>query len=158
MEQLNNPGQLDTLTPDARILLKIVDQFARSKTYGHGYGLFEKDDQAYWFAQKMGREAVRNIRKQKIIPASFYLWLQTFRFLPDNFVLPHGGSTVKQLILNLRRSGVEVKQVLGYLEERRELHIKEYCNPELNRAFGTQQGTWTAIENVRNLRHAQRPR
>jgi len=127
--------------------------------------LFYKDDQAYRFAKKMGRAAVQDFWEDEIIPAGFYHWLRANRFLPHNFVIPLGGSTVEKLILNLRRFGVEAKQILHYLEARRGLQeaqrglqIKSYCNPELKKSFGTQQGTWTAIDNMRLMRHVRRPR
>jgi hypothetical protein len=152
------------LTPADRLMLLIVAQFVRIRLSGNEGKrvpdsiLFGQDDQAYRLAKGMGRLAVRKFGKYKIIPAGFYLWLKANRFLPHSFVIPLGGSTVEKLILNLRHFGVEAKSVLSYLEERRELRIKEYCSPELNRSFGTQQGTWTAIDNMRLMRHAHQPR
>src|SRR5690606_38079255 len=115
MEQLNNTGQSDALTPDARILLVIVAQFVRmrlSENEGKkapDSKFFQYDDQAYRFAKGMGRMAVRSFWKFKIIPAGFYLWLQANRFMPHSFAIPPGGSTVEILIQNLRGFGVEAK-------------------------------------------------
>jgi len=126
---------------------------------------FREDYQAFLYAKGMGRAAVKDFWEDEIIPAGFYLWLQAHRFLPNNFVIPRGGSTLEKLILNLQRFRVEAKQILRYLEARRGLHeelrghqIKTYCNPELNRSFETQQGLWIAIDNRRLMRHMRRPR
>ena len=164
-------GLSGCLTSDARILLVLVAQFVRMRlSEDNGKKapdskFFQYDEQAYRLAKGMCRMAVRSFWKSKIIPAGFYLWLQANRFLPHSFVIPLGGSTVEILILNLRRFGVEAKQILRYLEarsglqeEKRGHQIKAYCNPELKNSFGTQQGTWTAIDNMRQMRHVRRPR
>ena len=159
MEQPNISGQLGTLTPDARILLVLVAQFVLmrlSEDEGKkapDSKFFQYDDQAYRLAKGMGRMAVRSFWKSKIIPAGFYLWLQANRFLPHSFIIPLGGSSVEKLILNLRQFGVEAKQILRYLDERRALHIKEDCSPELNRSFGARYGIRSTKGDVGLMRH-----
>ncbi len=164
MEHSEISGLSGCLTPADRLMLLIVAQFVRIRLSGNegervpDSKFFRDDDQAYRLAKGMGRMAVRSFGKYKIIPAGFYLWLQANRFLPHSFVIPPGGSTVEKLRLSLRQFGVEAEDVLNYLHARRELRIKEYCSPELNRSFGTQQGTWIAIDNMRQRKHVRPPR
>lgn len=166
MEHFEISGLSGCLTPADRlkIMLLIVAQFVRIRISGNEGKrvldsiLFQQDDQAHRLAKGMGRMAVRSFGKYKIIPAGFYLWLQANRFLPHSFVIPLGDSTVEKLLLSLRQFGVEAEDVLSYLRARRELRLKKYCSPELNRSFGTQQGTWTAIDHMRQRKHVRPPR
>ena len=160
MKHSNSDGPLGDRTPNVLILLEIVRQFVRSACTEkeNDCEFFEEDDQARWLATGMTEPSARKYRKHEIIPAGFFLWLQAHGFLPHRLVIPQGGSTVEQLILILRRFSIEAEQVLNFLKERRQIRTKRTCSPELNRAFGTQQGTWTAIENVKLMRHAHQPR
>ena len=156
MQQLNNVEPIgEDRKLDAGILLVIVEHFVLSKRSADGHGLFEGDEEAVLLAREMGEMPVMKFKKYRVVPAKFHEWLRKM-ILPPGFALPVGKSTIQHLRASLEDSNAGERLVDYFFERGQGRRRNEH--PELRRSFGTQQGTWTAIENMRLMRHVRRPR
>jgi len=141
---------------DERILSELVQHFVLCKGSAIGYGLFENDNQAVALAQEMGRMPVQKFERYGTVPAKFHEWLRKVMVLPSDFPMPNGVSTIPRLLATLENAEA-ADNLFDYFLERDQFSIKNDY-PDLNKSFGTQQGTWAAIENVKLMRHAHPPR
>lgn len=141
---------------DERILSELVQHFVLCRGKATGYGLFENDDQAVALAQEMGTMPVQKFKRYGTVPAKFHEWLRKAVVLPCDLPMPNGESTIPRLLATLENAEA-ADDLFGYFLERDQFSIKnDYL--ELKKSFGTQQGTWTAIENVRLMKHVRPPR
>jgi len=143
-----------------RILSEIVGHFVLCKGSASGHGLFDDDDLAIALAQEMGKMPIRKFKRYGTVPVKFYEWLRKTMILSPDFALYCGKSTISGLLLNLENAS-SCQRLVNYFikrdQERDQLRMKnEYS--ELKKSFGTQQGTWTAIDNMRLMKHARPPR
>jgi len=143
---------------DERKMLVLVFDFFCSRFIEGGYGIFRHDDDACRLAKGMTAPALKKFRTHLIVPAAFFLWLQNARLLPNTFIAPQGGVSIARFISLLAQYTVDSKRILACLDARTEFRIRNYCDPELRKAFGSQQQTWTAIGHVKNMKCIHRPR
>lgn len=139
-----------------RILSELVQHFVLCRGRATGYGLFENDDQAVALAQEMGRLPVQKFMRYGTVPAKFHEWLRKAMVLPCDFPMPNGKSTIPRLLATLENAEA-ADNVFDYFLERDQFSIKNDY-PELKKSFGTQQGTWIAIDNMRQRKHVRPPR
>ena len=143
-----------------RILSEIVGHFVLCKGSASGHGLFDDDALAIALAQEMGKMPIRKFKRYGTVPVKFYEWLRKTMILSPDFALSCGKSTISGLLLNLENASSCQRLVNYFLErdqERDQLRMrKEYS--ELKKSFGTQQGTWIAIDNMRQRKHVRPPR
>ena len=91
-------------------MCNVIQEFMDSAFQPSLSSLFAGDDKAMQIASRLTKKQRKKFKHHDIVPAGFYLWMRESGIIRKEESMPHGGSTVGDLLDLLQRYPYESDQ------------------------------------------------